>query len=132
MFGEEEWRELTDEISGKNTNNRGRRYRGIAEHVTRDAIERPRDERHEPCHSDAGGIGKSSSNPLSVRDSLKNPPIQPSSAGKEDPDGRDENSPEPSNPHVKEGTAKRQDAYHEGKCEREKQSGEFSVDGPRL
>lgn len=75
-------------------------------------------------------VNKPRSHPLFVRNSLKNPPIRPSSAGKEDPDGRDEDSPEPSDPHVKKRATKRQDAYHEGKREREKQSGKFSVDGP--
>ena len=121
---------LTNEISRKNADNRGRRYCGVAEQVTRDASEPSRNQRHEPCHGYADYLSKLHFPVMSMGNSLKNPSIQPGPAGKEDPDGRDENSPEPSNPHVKEGSAKCQDTDHEGKSEREKQPGEFSVDRP--
>jgi hypothetical protein len=122
-------KELTNKIPRKDTDNRGRRYRRIAEQVTRDAVETSRDERHESCHRDTGDLSKLWPRDPFTSDLLKNPPIRPSSTGKEDPNDGDENGPESSDPHVEEGSAKRQDTDHEREREREKQSGEFPVDG---
>ena len=121
-------KELTNKIPRKDTDDRGRRYRRIAEQVTGDAVEASCDERHESCHRDTGDLSKSWLRDLLTRDSLKNPPVRPSPTRKEDPDDGDENCPESSNPHVEEGSAKRQDTDHEREREREKQSGEFPVD----